>query len=355
MKKYVIGLCVVLLVVGSVRTVAQTEAPEDIVVTNFTYVVNDVSARVNPVLDNNGEACAVIKFSVRDTTFVIESNLGIVKRESKVGEIRLWVPAGTKRLTVRHEGLFPLRDFQIPVTIESKGAYHAYIWRTDGTPPTPITETIEKKDTAKIEPPIIVEPPVPVEEQPVDSQPHKQDGVTQTKFNLVPGFMIIPQTGLSLAMGISANHHVVEVGAAMALNKTDSLYYYNNTTKLGTYQYRLMKAFVRYGYENRTKGEVAFAYTPMVGVQGVLSLGSGDEYTENETTKVHKLKDGMAISVSAAVRLALCLGEFSLYVKPEFNITAFKSDSYKLMMQGSDVFKKWTEGFALEAGFMITF
>lgn len=353
MKKYVTGLCALLLMVSSVKAVAQTEEPQDIVVTNFQSVVTDLAATVTPVLDNNGVACAVIKFFVRDTTFVIEPNLGFLRRESKVGEIRLWVPAGTKRLTVRHEGMFPLRDFVIPEPVESKRAYHAYIWSTEKPQITKKSETsdeILKKAETKMEEP-----------EKDESQPSMvtsvavNNGESRTKLYLSPGFLAIPQTGLSMAVGINANHHIVEAGAAMALSKTDSLHYYNNQTWAGTYQYWLMNAFVKYGYECRTKGNVAFAYTPMLGIQNALSLGTGRYNVDSEIGKSHKIRNGMALSVSVAVRLALCLGtHFAWYVKPKYSIAAYKSDSYKLMMQGSDVFKKWAEGFSLETGFVVT-
>ena len=361
MKRYVIGLCALLLAVGSVKTEAQTNEPQqDIVVTNFQRAVTDMTARVNPVYDNNGEACAIIKFSVRDTTYVIEPNLGFVKRECKVGEIRLWVPAGTKRLTVRHAGMFPLRDYVIPEPIESKAAYHAYLWSTISAPVVEEQEPIVEQE----EKPIVVDTPkvVQIPEQevlppvifPTDSSSSAEP--SKTRFFLGAGYVIMPQSGLSVTMGINANHHIVEAGASMTLGMTDSLHYYHNDAWCGSYQYRLMKISLRYGYEYRTKGETAFAFTPLIGINSALALGRGKFNKENNTGKKHAFGNGMALSVSAAARLALCLGNnFAWYVKPEYCITAYKSDSYKLMTRGNDTFKKWAEGFALEAGVVITF
>lgn len=361
MKRYVIGLCALLLAVGAVKAEAQTNEPQqDIVVTNFQRAVTDMTARVNPVYDNNGEACAIIKFSVRDTTYVIEPNLGFVKRECKVGEIRLWVPAGTKRLTVRHEGMFPLRDYVIPEPIESKAAYHAYLWSTISAPVVEEQEPIVEKE----ENPIVVDTPkvVQIPEQevmppvisPTDSSSSAE--TSKTRFFLGAGYVIMPQSGLSVTMGVNANHHIVEAGAAMTLGMTDSLHYYHNDAWCGSYQYRLMKISLRYGYEYRTKGKTAFAYTPMIGINGALALGSGEHNVNMEIGKKHALRDGMALSVSAAVRLGLCVGDyFAVFVKPEYSVAAYKSDSYKLMMRGRDTFKKWAEGFALETGVVITF
>ena len=82
---------------------------------------------MNPVNDNAGEACAVVRFFVRDMGYVIEPNLGVLKSDTLAGEIRLWIPKGTKRITVKHEGMLPLTGYEIPLRIESKVTYEATI------------------------------------------------------------------------------------------------------------------------------------------------------------------------------------------------------------------------------------
>lgn len=358
MKKYVIVLWAWLLTVGSVKTVAQTDEMQDIVVTNFQRVVTDLTASMNPVMDNNGDACAVLKFSVRDTTFVIEPNLGYLRRESKVGEIRLWVPARTKRLTVRHEGMFPLRDYTIPCPIESKAAYHAYLWCTT-VPEPPRDPELPRDPEPKPDPTPtkVSEPTTGGNHTDGDTiQPPQPKKPSKTHFYFAPGYLITPQSGLSLTMGIKADHEIVEMGAAMALSKTDSLHYYKNTTWRESYQYRLLKVFLRLGHEFRTKGNVAFSCSPLLGVQGALTFGSGGSNEYIYAREKNMFKDGMAVSVSAALRLGLCVGKhFAWYVKPEYDIAVYKSDSYKMMIQGNDTFKKWAEGFALDTGVMVTF
>ena len=69
--------------------------------------------------EQNGDACARIKFHVRDTSFVVTSNMGVLKRETELGVISVWVPQGTKRLTIRHEGVLPL-VYNIPMAIVTK-------------------------------------------------------------------------------------------------------------------------------------------------------------------------------------------------------------------------------------------
>ena len=88
-----------------------------------TYLV----ASTSPEYDNTGTACAVIRFLVPDSGFQIQGNLGIVKQDTLLGEIRVWIPQGTKRITVRHEKYMPLDGYVIPVRIESKMTYKAEI------------------------------------------------------------------------------------------------------------------------------------------------------------------------------------------------------------------------------------
>lgn len=100
---------------------------QDIQITQFEANPTNLVASMYPEYDNTGTACAVIRFLVRDSGFQIQGNLGIVKQESLPGEIRVWVPQGTKRITVRHEKYMPLDGYVIPVRIESKMAYDAII------------------------------------------------------------------------------------------------------------------------------------------------------------------------------------------------------------------------------------
>ena len=100
---------------------------QDIQITQFEANPTNLVASMYPEYDNTGTACAVIRFLVRETGFSIQGNLGIVKQDSLPGEIRVWIPQGTKRITVRHERYLPLDGYVIPVRIESKMAYDAVI------------------------------------------------------------------------------------------------------------------------------------------------------------------------------------------------------------------------------------
>lgn len=91
-------------------------------VASFQQLNNDVTAFINPVRDLNGEACALIKV-VAPSDFAFSTPLGIVKREDKTGEIWLWLPEGTRKLTIKHPEWGVLRDYELPTKLESHITY----------------------------------------------------------------------------------------------------------------------------------------------------------------------------------------------------------------------------------------
>ena len=86
---------------------------QDFWISDFHKNMTDLSAISSNVKDVNGNPTALIRFAVRDSKFVFNANLGIVKQEKKTGEVWLFVPVGTKRLTISHPYLGILRGFEI--------------------------------------------------------------------------------------------------------------------------------------------------------------------------------------------------------------------------------------------------
>lgn len=96
-------------------------------ITKFERDYTGLEPRMNPVYDQNGEACALVTFWVPDTDFVIEGSMGTVKQKSEFDRIILWIPKGTKRFTIRHKGCVPLKGFRVPIEIEEKAAYDVFV------------------------------------------------------------------------------------------------------------------------------------------------------------------------------------------------------------------------------------
>ena len=95
-------------------------------VASFRLLPNDITAWVNPVRDLNDEACALIKV-VGNRDFAFSTPLGIVQRKNEVGEIWLYVPNGTRKITIKHPRWGVLRDYKFPVILESRLTYELVI------------------------------------------------------------------------------------------------------------------------------------------------------------------------------------------------------------------------------------
>lgn len=95
-------------------------------VRTFRLLPNDISAYINPVRDLNGEACALVKV-VGDADFAFSTPLGIVKRQDDVGEIWLYLPKGSRMLTLKHPQWGVLRDYRFSEPLESRMTYELVV------------------------------------------------------------------------------------------------------------------------------------------------------------------------------------------------------------------------------------
>lgn len=308
-----IGMAALLLLTGSSRLAAQ----QDIAITDFKCVITDLTGSVEPVYDNAGDACATILFNVRDTTFVIEGNLGILKRETDLGGIRIWVPKGTQRLTVKHESMYPLRNYKIPVKLVTKMSYHALI-KVKGPSDGEIFDT------------------------PTTSNMH---------FCIGAGFNALSLQGPSFEIGIDANHHVIELGGIYGLLKSENLYFYSGETLVAGFQYQAMRAFLRYGYD--IKPTNLFGIMPYVGIalNGITGTNA-----DGANTNTDKYKKASSASFLLGLRLSVSLGKVvKLQASPEYSLGVYKSKNCELLSNHDNDIKKWTEGFGVNVGLVFNF
>lgn len=284
---------------------------QDIEIKDFERSHTSLTARMNPVYDNAGEACALIRFSVRDTSFVIDANLGVVKRECKLGEIHLYVPQGTKRLTVRYRNMLPLKDYMIPVAIEQKVTYDAVINIID-----------------------------------------RQRNTDGSHVYAGAGFNVLSMMGPSFAVGFQKDRHVVEAGAVVGLGKTDDLYFYRNGSTLkAAWKYSAFRMQLRYGYE------IPLADFMDLVPQGGLAMNmfTGSD-VEDASVKTDDFKKASSLSFLIGARLSFAVGRnVKVQVTPEYDFGLYKSDNCKLIGENDNTFKSWTDGFNLNAGLIILF
>ena len=285
---------------------------QDIQISRFERNYTSLIASVNPVYDNTGEACAVLRFYVREKDFIIEPNLGMMKQEVLPGEIRIWVPKGTKRLTVRKQDWMPLTGYEIPVVIEPKVTYDVEL---------SITEEALKRNKA-----------------------NKGHNVY-----VGAGYNIISISGPSVALGFDFNHHNIELGAVFGVNKTDDLYFYDSSTNVNAaYNYKAIRIQLRYGYDFKVTD--FFSVMPQVG--GAYNLYSGNEVLNSSSN----YDSANSMSIIGAVRLLTSFNDrFKLQITPEYDFGVYKDKNCKMIYDFDKDFKSWTSGFNLNIGLIYFF
>lgn len=295
----------IVLIMTALITVLSSEA-QDIRVAKFERNYTSLIARMHPQYDNSGEGCAVFRCFVRGKGYTIEPNLGVVKDSLAEGEIILWVPQGTKRLTVRHTGSRPLVGYEIPLRIETKTDYNVYI-----------------------------------------------DSVKLPKHNVYigAGYNVVSLSGPSVAIGANVNHHQIELGVCYGLNKTDDLFFYDsNGNVVGGYNYSAICANLSYGYEIAASD--FFAITPMIGSSYLACVGNEVE----GITKNSNYEKANSLSVTGSLRFTIAVSDrFKLCVTPGYQSAVYKNKTCKLVSEYDDTMKNWHTGFNLNVGFIYFF
>lgn len=126
-RKTLIAMLLTCLATFAVQNAMAQERYLD--VTDFRTLPTDMDARIQaPVRDQNGEVCALIKVVANIKGLVFESPaLGIVKQEINKGEVWVYIPAGSRTVTILHDDYPTFRNYMYPVKIESATVYEMKI------------------------------------------------------------------------------------------------------------------------------------------------------------------------------------------------------------------------------------
>ena len=119
------GLMFALLFGGGAVASGQAVSAGEFAVQSFRRLEWDMDARTyHSMLDQNGKKTALIKVvtSASDLDFDV-GVMGIVAVKQEVGEVWLYVPAGVRKITVRHNDYGIIRDYMFPEEIESATTY----------------------------------------------------------------------------------------------------------------------------------------------------------------------------------------------------------------------------------------
>ena len=106
-------------------TISLTLQAQQIAVKSFRALTNDLDARAYyPKEDRNGEKAALIKIVTNETGFEFDAgSIGIVTSVQKTGEIWLYVPRGSKAVTIKHPKFTLLRNYAYSQAIEAGEVY----------------------------------------------------------------------------------------------------------------------------------------------------------------------------------------------------------------------------------------
>lgn len=314
MKNYwAMALTVALLLGVSLGAKAQNyvEMQSDpIRITSFTANLFNYRASESPVYDRNGEPCALIRFTTRNKQMKVEGNLGIVQIQRQTGEVDVYVPKGTKVITLRCNDA--MLRYEIPIEIESKVTYDANV--------------VLSSNAARQRRHVVY---------------------------LAPGYNVTAIAGPALGLGLTVNHHNIELGAVYGLNKSDELYFYSSDETLrSAYTYKAIRAQARYGYEFMPTDYIRVI--PQVGVAANFIQGS--QVKSVATSDKDYMKSAQSVSGLLALRLAVALSPSVLVqITPEYDFALQKNDNCKTLNDADDTIKKWSNGFNMNVGLIFYF
>jgi len=95
-------------------------------VSSFKLLDTDLTANTAGTIetDQNGETAALIKVVTTQRGFSFDGGaLGIVKTKQTPGEVWVYIPRGSKKISIKHPQLGVLRDYYFPITIEAARTY----------------------------------------------------------------------------------------------------------------------------------------------------------------------------------------------------------------------------------------
>jgi len=313
----------------------------DFEIRNFRERTTDLSAISSNYKDLNGSPAALIRITVRDPQFEFSANLGIVAQEKKTGEVYLYVPQDTRRLTVRHPRLGVLKDYEIPLRVRSKVTYDAEIVITGNaqSEPQPYTDYTETPPT------------YPYEPQP---QPKSPQRVSFSEFHFFAGVGInaVSVMGPSLHLGVSYSMFSLEGGFVLGLDKVEdiSFTFHNSSSPSETYDYSCSKAWVRFGVNFDME---KFRISPQAGA--TFNMISG-KTVSGITNSSDYFKESYPMSIFAAVRLSYEVAEhLRIHLTPQYDFSLGGDQIFEVIKQGDSKIKAWGEGFGINAGIIYEF
>jgi hypothetical protein len=361
---------------------------QDFVVENFHENTTDLSAVSSNIRDLNGTPAGLIRFVVRDTKFQFDANLGILHQEKKTGEVWLFVPQGTRRVTISHPYLGVLRGYELPVAIQSKTTYDADIVITNqtylqsllqqaghidmangsgGQNPTNDNDILPKKDDSEVAytAPPAVQPEDSIPSVTTPSWNETQDVLpptpvpasTTTKakksevhFTVGAGYSFMGVKGVSVSAGLDIGTFFLSADYIFGNEKVKDVVAKTSYT-VESYDYTANRFAVRLGGNSSPKSVVQFL--PQAGIAFTSVKGSSNLKQSYSDTYFDKAN---VMSVTVGLGLRIMLGKtVCLYVTPQYEYPVKPDDVFKAIKEADSTIKHWGQSFNVNAGLLLRF
>lgn len=365
---------------------------QDFKVDKYRENTMDMSAATSGVKDLNGVVAGLLRFVVRDDKFDFDANLGVLKKVQKTGEVWLFVPQDTRRITISHPLLGVLRGYELPEAVKSKTTYDAEIVITnetylrtlmqqgakqsDGGMPAPVqpADTVSTATAKPVTPTDSVTtiasadsiktiiPDKTIAKDSVKRQKSYDDiYVLQTSASLKPkrdihaafgisaGYSLFGVQGPTVSIEACIKSFCIEAGGTLGMKKVTDIGIYRDENLQGAYDYSSKKLFVSIGTLLNPKSVVQLT------LKGGVSLTAID----GKEQVSHSDKDfscAHVISAFAGLRISVAFGKhLQLFATPQYNIDVSHGDTYDLIKEVDSTIKQWGTGLGLTAGLLIKF
>lgn len=362
---------------------------QEMSIEGFRLLETDLTAntRGTSLQDQNGETAALIKVVTIQTGFSFDcGSIGVVRVIEMPAEIWVYIPRGTKKITISHPQIGLIRDYFFPVPIDA-GRTYELILKTKNLPsqgyvpqvpemPTTVmdSQNIEndtqpilpdKKDDTLPEVTIIENKPKenfhtgyepPTYNNTTTQNTTEPTSTNELGINMVVklGYNAIGMSGPSLSMGIDIGRFHAEGLFVYGLNPIEGLdVFYKTSDDLfigeSFEKYRVNRFGLNFGVNINPNDIVQVV--PQTGM--IMNYCYGEKSTYNNNLEEAQFSNTYPISLSLSVELRLKLSsQVYIYMTPQYNITVIKDDVYDVLTKDNSKFKSWSEGFGVNAGLL---
>lgn len=355
----------------------QTLLAQKLVVDSFIEAQGDLSASAQATqrIDNNGDACALIKVYLPNSGAQFRGNL-VGSTVFKVNQYWVYLTKGSKSLGIDMAGYFPLdirfENYGIS-GVQSKTTYILLIM-PDGNvqvvdslaqktvnvvaeqePAQKEEQNLIKEEEQKEEPVIAQEPEKSAVEaaKPATFAPKQKSSASflnPPTFYIGANYQLGSMQGISINAGMNIKKFNAEIDFVKGLGKSDPLFL-EQASKSNSYTYNAISLSLHAGYG--LLASERFRFIPQLGFNYAQVTGSPESNSSSgSSTNI----DTYALGISLGLKVDFdIVRNFGISVCPEYAIPVSQGGIYKGLSDADSTVKGFASGFNLRAGIYVCF